>query len=208
LVTNWRIARQQRFANRQLFTDSPTFRLEHKTKRSIDAQAAFNATTTVAAATQYVQPSTRTNQNNGLGQKLQTVARIVAARSGLGASRQVFSVSIGGFDAHDNQNRARADLMARLSHAIGYFEGVMGTMNLQDSVTLFTGSDFGRTFTSNGDGTDHGWGRRCANCPSLRRREHAAVLNGLGQVAHLDAGAARQVGHGARHAQHAVVAAR
>jgi uncharacterized protein (DUF1501 family) len=25
-------------------------------------------------------------------------------------------------------------------------------------VTLFTASDFGRTFTSNGDGTDHGWG--------------------------------------------------
>jgi uncharacterized protein (DUF1501 family) len=27
-----------------------------------------------------------------------------------------------------------------------------------NAVTTFTASDFGRTFTSNGDGTDHGWG--------------------------------------------------
>ncbi|HEX3141353.1 MAG TPA: DUF1501 domain-containing protein, partial [Rhizobacter sp.] len=120
-------------------------------------QDAFNKAS-VAAPTQYVQPSTRSNQNNGLAQQLQTVARIIAARSGLGANRQVFFVSMGGFDTHDNQNRAQADLMARLSHAIGYFDGVMGSLGLQDNVTLFTASDFGRTFTSNGDGTDHGWG--------------------------------------------------
>jgi uncharacterized protein (DUF1501 family) len=31
-------------------------------------------------------------------------------------------------------------------------------MGLLDNVTLFTASDFGRTLTSNGDGSDHGWG--------------------------------------------------
>jgi uncharacterized protein (DUF1501 family) len=131
------------------------------TKRSIDAQVAFQTAynaSTVAAPTQYVQPSTRTNQNNGLAQQLQTVARIIGARGALGAGRQVFFVSMGGFDTHDNQNRGQADLMARLSHAINYFDSVLGTMGLRDNVTLFTGSDFGRTFTSNGDGTDHGWG--------------------------------------------------
>jgi len=130
-------------------------------KRSIDAQAlfqtAFNAST-VAAPTQYVQPSTRASANNALAQQLQTVARIIGARAGLGASRQVFFVSMGGFDTHDNENRGHADLMARLSHALGYFDSVLGTLALRDKVTLFTGSDFGRTFTSNGDGTDHGWG--------------------------------------------------
>ncbi len=63
---------------------------------------------------------------------------------------------MGGFDTHDNQNRGHADLMARLSHALAYFDTALGAS--RDRVTLFTGSDFGRTFTSNGDGTDHGWG--------------------------------------------------
>lgn len=131
------------------------------TKRSIDAQVAFQGAfngSTVAAPGQYVQPSSRTNQNNSLATQLQTVARIIGARSALGAGRQVFFVSMGGFDTHDNQNRSQADLMARLSHAINYFDGVMATMGMANNVTLFTASDFGRTFTSNGDGTDHGWG--------------------------------------------------
>jgi len=131
------------------------------TKRSIDAQAAFQAAfaaSAIAAPTQYVRPSTRTSANNDLAIQLQTVARIIGARSALGASRQVFFVSMGGFDTHDNQNRSQADLLTRLSHAIGYFDGVLGTLGMRDKVTLFTASDFGRTFTSNGDGTDHGWG--------------------------------------------------
>jgi uncharacterized protein (DUF1501 family) len=131
------------------------------TKRSIDAQAAFQTAftaSTVANPTQYLQPSTRTNQNNNLATQLQTVARIIGARSSIGANRQVFFVSMGGFDTHDTQNRSQADLMARISHAIAYLDGVLGTMGMRDNVTLFTGSDFGRTFTSNGDGTDHGWG--------------------------------------------------
>lgn len=133
------------------------------TKRSIDAQAQFqqafvDANGQVAAPSQYVPPSTGVAANNNLAQQLQAVARIIAARGTLGVQRQVFFVSMGGFDTHDNQNRTQADLMARLSHAIGYFDTVLGTLGLRDSVTLFTGSDFGRTFTTNGDGTDHGWG--------------------------------------------------
>jgi uncharacterized protein (DUF1501 family) len=130
-------------------------------KRSIDAQAVFQSAftgSTVTAPTQYLQPSTRALANNSLATQLQTVARIIGARTNLGMQRQVFFVSMGGFDTHDNQNRAHADLMARLSHALAYFDTTMATMGMRDSVTLFTASDFGRTFTSNGDGTDHGWG--------------------------------------------------
>jgi len=131
------------------------------TKRSIDAQAAFQTAfgaSTVAAPTQYMRPSSRTAANNDLAVQLQTVARIIGARDGLGAKRQVFFVSMGGFDTHDTQNRSQADLMAKLSHAVAYFDTVLGTLGMRDKVTLFTGSDFGRTFTTNGDGTDHGWG--------------------------------------------------
>jgi uncharacterized protein (DUF1501 family) len=130
-------------------------------KRSVDAQqsfqAAFNAAS-VAAPSQYSQPSNGANQNNGLAQQLQAVAKIIAARNALGARRQVFFVSMGGFDTHDNQNASQADLLARLSHALGYFNGALDGLGMSDNVTLFTASEFGRNFTSNGDGTDHGWG--------------------------------------------------
>ena len=78
--------------------------------------------------------------------------------SGIGARRQVFMVSMGGFDTHDNQNRSHAEAMAKLSHALHYFDATLGRMGARNSVATFTASDFGRTFTSNGDGTDHGWG--------------------------------------------------
>ena len=79
----------------------------------------------------------------------------------MGVKRQVFYVGITGFDTHDDQRVRQADLLAQLSHAMSYFYGTLKSLNgadLQKQVTLFTASDFGRTFTSNGDGTDHGWG--------------------------------------------------
>jgi len=133
-------------------------------KRSVDAQAAFQSAyvaSTVTGPTQYVQPSTNNNVNNGLATQLQTVARIIGARAGLGAKRQVFFVSMGGFDTHDGQNASQADLLARLSHALGYFDTALAGLpggDMRNNVTLFTASEFGRTLTSNGDGTDHGWG--------------------------------------------------
>jgi uncharacterized protein (DUF1501 family) len=139
-------------------------------KRSSDAQAAFQAAYTlsqVAEPTQYTQIAIGTQvaitkpADNSLAIQLQTVARIIGARAGLGAKRQVFFVSLGGFDTHDGQNVRQADLLARVSHALAYFDTALAGMpggDMRGNVTLFTASDFGRTFTSNGDGTDHGWG--------------------------------------------------
>jgi uncharacterized protein (DUF1501 family) len=109
---------------------------------------------------QYDNPLTGAKALNGLAQQLQVVARMIDASSaaGVGAKRQVFFVSIGGFDSHDLQNRNNSDLMARLAHAMRYFDTTLAAMGAQSKVTAFTASDFGRTFTSNGDGTDHGWG--------------------------------------------------
>jgi uncharacterized protein (DUF1501 family) len=97
---------------------------------------------------------------NPLAQQLQIVARIIEASGStdIGARRQVFFVSMGGFDSHDAQNVNNTQLMARLAHALRYFDTALGAMAAQSKVTTFTASDFGRTFTSNGDGTDHGWG--------------------------------------------------
>ncbi|MEO8807008.1 MAG: DUF1501 domain-containing protein, partial [Burkholderiaceae bacterium] len=120
--------------------------------------ATYNANTDPKL--QYDNPLTGAKASNSLAQQLQVVARMIDASSAasIGAKRQVFFVSIGGFDSHDNENRNNADLMARLAHAMRYFDTTLGAMGAQNKVTAFTASDFGRTFTSNGDGTDHGWG--------------------------------------------------
>lgn len=95
---------------------------------------------------------------NPLAEQLRVVARTIAARNALGVKRQVFFVSLYGFDTHDMQNKNHAELMARLNHGLKYFDSTLQALGVGDAVTTFTASDFGRTFTSNGDGTDHGWG--------------------------------------------------
>lgn len=109
---------------------------------------------------QFDNPLTGAKAVNNLAQQLQVVARMIDASSHaqVGARRQVFFVSLGGFDTHDNENRAHGELMARLAHGLRYFDTALGAMGARERVTTFTASDFGRTFTSNGDGTDHGWG--------------------------------------------------
>ncbi len=108
----------------------------------------------------YVNPVTGTTVSSNLAQQFQVVARMIEAglSGATGVQRQVFFVSVGGFDSHDGQNRAHADLYARIAHALSYFDTTLGTLGARNNVTTFSGSDFGRTFTSNGDGTDHGWG--------------------------------------------------
>jgi uncharacterized protein (DUF1501 family) len=107
---------------------------------------------------QYLSTDSGAREFSPLAQQLQMVARLVAASGQLGVKRQVFFVSLGGFDTHNNQNTQHNDLMARVAHALEYFDTALGAIGARDSVTTFTASDFGRTFTSNGDGTDHGWG--------------------------------------------------
>jgi uncharacterized protein (DUF1501 family) len=96
--------------------------------------------------------------NAGLASQLRTVARIIAGQSLTGARRQVFMVSMGGFDNHDGLNGALVNLMNTLATGFTWFNDAMEQLGLADKVTLFTASDFGRTLTSNGDGSDHGWG--------------------------------------------------
>jgi len=96
--------------------------------------------------------------NNPLADQLKMVARLIAARSTLGASRQVFFVSIGGFDLHDNLLSQHPTLLGRVSDALTAFYNATAALGVADKVTAFTASDFGRTLSSNGDGSDHGWG--------------------------------------------------
>lgn len=95
---------------------------------------------------------------NELANRLGMVAQLIAAKDQLGMRRQIFYVNMKGFDVHDNQNKEQPALFAELSEALMFFQRTLESMGQENSVTTFTASDFGRSLTGNGDGTDHGWG--------------------------------------------------
>ena len=120
--------------------------------RSLSANTAVNSSLAAAVPLTTVFPATE------LGNQLRMVARMLSARGTLGARRQVFFVSLGGFDNHDNLLADHPALLTQVADAMRAFDAAMTELNLQNQVTAFTASDFGRTLTSNGDGSDHGWG--------------------------------------------------
>jgi uncharacterized protein (DUF1501 family) len=96
--------------------------------------------------------------NEGLARQLRMVARLIVAGQRLGMRRQVFMVSMGGFDTHASQMRDQPVQMAKVALSMDYFLNAISAQGLANNVTLFTASEFGRTLVSNGDGSDHGWG--------------------------------------------------
>lgn len=105
-------------------------------------------------------PDFQTPYNSGsdLATQLRMVARLIAGREILGMQRQVFFVGLGGWDTHGTQAIRLPILMRDLDSSLASFNDTLEEIGVSDSVTTFTSSDFGRTLTSNGDGTDHGWG--------------------------------------------------
>lgn len=123
------------------------------TRRSISAQQQMGAALGTASPFTALFPT-----GNSLASQLHVVARIINAHSTLGAGRQVFLVALGGFDTHTNIATAHPALMNTLGQALSAFHAATTQMALGANVITFTASDFGRTLTSNGNGTDHGWG--------------------------------------------------
>ena len=130
------------------------------TRRAISSEVAVSAGigsgAAIATGPEFADINALTN--NPLASQLKMVARLIAARSSLGAKRQVFFVSMGGFDLHDNLLTNHVTNMTRVSNALTAFHKTTVNLGIDQSVTAFTASDFGRTLTSNGDGSDHGWG--------------------------------------------------
>jgi len=124
---------------------------------------------------QVVTPTSGQKFNSSLGPQLKMVARLIeaghrsVASGGFGMKRQIFFCNVGGYDLHTGQTAlvngkidptqgAHANLFAELSQCLLAFQRAMEQLGLSNSVTAFTSSDFGRTFPSNGQGSDHGWG--------------------------------------------------
>lgn len=98
-------------------------------------------------------------QTSSIAAQLLQVAKLIEARSQTGARRQVFFVSLGGFDTHSNELAVLATLLGQLSPALRSFHDAMVQLGVSSQVTTFTLSDFGRTFQpASGAGTDHAWG--------------------------------------------------
>jgi uncharacterized protein (DUF1501 family) len=104
--------------------------------------------------------------NSNLSDQLQMAAKLIAARDTLGMRRQIFFCSVGGYDTHEDELASQSQLLAELSECMNAFYQATVELGVADRVTLFTASDFGRTFQSNGSGADHAWG------------SHALVLGG------------------------------
>ena len=131
------------------------FENEHNliTKRALTAGTDLNAA--IAVGTKF---STTFPTSNGLADQLKLVAKMIAGADALTVKRQVFFVSIGGFDTHDGLVDKQPGLLKKVADAMAAFYDATVELGVQNQVTTFTASDFGRTLVGNNDGSDHGWG--------------------------------------------------
>ncbi len=121
-------------------------------RKAIDAHFNFMAAINAAPALTTVFPA------SNLGDNLRMVARVIAARQGLNVRRQTFFVQAGGWDHHDELIANQQGMLDDVSQAVTAFYNATVELGIQDSVVLFSASDFSRTLTSNGAGSYHTWG--------------------------------------------------
>lgn len=96
-------------------------------------------------------------EDNSLGAQLEMTAKMISIRENLGMKRQIFFIGFGGWDTHGNQLTDHASQLKKVNDALNSFYKTTEELGVADSVTTFTASEFGRTLSINGDGTDHAW---------------------------------------------------
>jgi uncharacterized protein (DUF1501 family) len=149
-----------RTALNSLITKSSSHVLEDEyarvTRRSIEMEGIVNGALAPVQLSQGT--SDLFGTGNPLANQLKIVARLIGAASALQVRRQVFFVSLGGFDTHNLLMEDHPELMTRVNQAMSAFYAATVELGVASKVTTFTASDFGRTLSSNADGSDHGWG--------------------------------------------------
>lgn len=123
----------------------------HSTQNAVDAHWAFSSAV-APVQLKTVFPDTPT------GRDLRMVARTIGAHGALGLRRQTFFVHRRGWDHHSEVLEIQKEMLKEVSQAVAAFMAAMDELGMADRVVLFSGSDFGRTLTSNGRGSDHAWG--------------------------------------------------
>jgi uncharacterized protein (DUF1501 family) len=121
-------------------------------KQSVDAQEQFQQAINGV-------PSFNTSfSDNRVSDSFKMIAKVIAAREVLGFKKQIFFIQYGGWDHHDDLLDNQAGKLSVLSNALGEFSDVLKEIDMDQSVITATMSEFGRTLTSNGNGSDHAWG--------------------------------------------------
>ncbi len=121
-------------------------------------RSAIDGANLFASAIESVPAFTTLFSDNELSNSLAMVAKTIAARETLGYRRQTFFVMLGGWDHHDEVLNNQVAMLSLVSKAMKEFRDAMVELGVHNEVTAFTASDFGRTLTSNGQGSDHAWG--------------------------------------------------
>jgi uncharacterized protein (DUF1501 family) len=123
------------------------------TSNGIDDVATLNA------ALAGIPPLKTAFPTTSLGSQLLKIAQVIASRDVLKMNRQIFFVSLGGFDTHTDEINTQQTLLTQVSQSMSAFYAATVELGVASSVTSFTLSDFGRTFLpDSGGGTDHAWG--------------------------------------------------
>ena len=147
----------------QLLTFDNGLQLVQEANNTLNRGMSYANALSGALATATLQTQFPLTGNDGspnlLAAQLQTVARIIKVRSALGLNRQIFYCNLDGFDTHGGQLSIQADLLQQLSKAVYAFYQATQELGVDQDVTTFTASEFGRTLSPNGSGgTDHAWG--------------------------------------------------
>ncbi len=136
------------------------FQYEHLLSQAFNAKkiSALDAYTLFNNAVNVTLPASVTFPDSYLSQQFQMVAKAIAGHTTMGQSRQTFFIEYGGWDHHDGVIPNQAQMLPEVDAAVKAFYDCLAAMGLQDNVTLFTASDFGRTLSTDNDGSDHAWG--------------------------------------------------
>ena len=121
-------------------------------------RGAIDANVDFSNAIAALPPLTTQFSNTSLSRKFRMIALTIAAREALCMKRQTFFVEVGGWDHHDEVVLNQAAMLPVVSRALSEFASALTELDVADAVTTFTASDFGRTLSSNGRGSDHAWG--------------------------------------------------
>ena len=120
---------------------------------AMEAYSLFNSATSPALPTSVTFPT-----NSDFSSNLQMVAKAIAGHTALGQNRQTFFIEYDGWDTHDKLLATQASLLPDVDASLKAFYDCLVALGEDSNVTVFTISDFARTLTSDGGGTDHAWG--------------------------------------------------
>jgi uncharacterized protein (DUF1501 family) len=137
-----------------LGSDNPNLLADAANKSLLHGMDLVNSLAAASSAT----PLATVFPGTSLAVQLKTVTQLIRMRAAQGPGRQVYFVSLGGFDTHGGQSWQQFDLLRQMSQAVAAFQLALAEIGAAQNVTTFTMSDFGRTLVPNSGGTDHAWG--------------------------------------------------